>query len=91
MQTYLLQETTLIKQCYCKLLSKANCIVKDCDSDVNKCNTERVQTYLFQKTKLIKQCYFKLLSKANCVVKDCNCDVDKCNTGSKPHYFKQLV
>ena len=61
------------------------------DSDVNKCNTERVQTYLFQKTKLIEQCYFKLLSNANCVVKDCNCDVDKCNTGSKPHYFKQLV
>ena len=29
----------MIKECYCKLLSKANCLVKDCHSDVNKCNT----------------------------------------------------
>ena len=80
MQTYLFQKTKLIKQCYCKLLSKANCVDKDCDSDVNKCNTERVQTYLFQTTNMIKECYCKPLYKAKCVVKDVNSDVEKCNT-----------
>ena len=80
MQTYLFQTTMLMKECYSKLLSKANCLVKDCNSDVNKCNTERVQTYLFQTTKLIKQCYCNLLLKAKFIVKDVNSDVDECNT-----------
>ena len=48
MQTYLFQTTMLMKQCYGKLLSKANCLVKDCNSDVNKCNTECKPTYFKQ-------------------------------------------
>ena len=40
MQIYVFQTTKLIKQCYCKQLSKAKCVVKDCNYDVNKCNTE---------------------------------------------------
>ena len=79
MQTYLFQTTMLIKECYSKLLSKANCLVKDCNSDVNKCNTECKPTY-FKQLSLIKECYCKPLSKAKFVVKDVNSDVDKCNT-----------
>ena len=45
MQIYLIQTTKLIKQCYFKPLSKANCVVKDVNSDVNKCNTECKSTY----------------------------------------------
>ena len=48
MQIYLIQTTKLIKQCYFKPLSKANCVVKDCNSDVNKCNTECKSTYFKQ-------------------------------------------
>ena len=48
MQTYLFQTTKLIKQCYCKPLSKENCVVKDCNSDVKKCNTECRSTYFKQ-------------------------------------------
>ena len=48
MQTYLFQKTKLIKQWHCKLLSKANCVVKNVNSDVNKCNTECKSTYIKQ-------------------------------------------
>ena len=44
----LISKTKLIKQCYCKLSSKAHCLVKDCNSDVNKCNTECKPTYFKQ-------------------------------------------
>ena len=45
MQIYLIQTTKLIKQCYFKPLFKANCVVKDVNFDVNKCNTECKSTY----------------------------------------------
>ena len=48
MQTYLFQKAKLIKQSYCELLSTANCVVKYCNSDVNKCNTECKSTYFKQ-------------------------------------------
>ena len=38
----------MIKECYYKLLSKANCLVKDCNTDVNKSNTEGEPTYFKQ-------------------------------------------
>ena len=48
MQIYSFQTTKLIKQCYCKPSSKANSVVKDCNSDVNKSNTECKPTYFKQ-------------------------------------------
>ena len=39
MQNYLFQTTKLIKECYCKPLSKAKFVVKDVNSDADKCNT----------------------------------------------------